>query len=60
VLTWLIDDGFASRGHRLSIFNKDYTLAGLSCGDHAQRATMCVVTFAVGFAEKPAGGARSF
>ena len=60
VLAWLIDDGFASRGHRLSIFNKDYKLAGLSCGGHAQRTQMCVVTFATGFAEKTAGGALSF
>lgn len=60
VLTWLIDDGFASRGHRLSIFNGDYKLIGLACGDHAQRTTMCVVTFANGFAEKTAGGAQSF
>jgi uncharacterized protein YkwD len=60
VLTWLIDDGFASRGHRLSIFNGDYKFAGLACGDHAQRTTMCVVTFATGFAEKTAGGAQSF
>ena len=60
VLTWLIDDGFASRGHRLSIFNGDYKLAGLACGNHAQRTTMCVVTFATGFAEKTAGGAQSF
>lgn len=60
VLTWLIDDGFASRGHRLSIFNGDYKLAGLACGDHAQRTTMCVVTFATGFADKAAGGAQSF
>lgn len=60
VLTWLIDDGFASRGHRLAVFNKDYKLAGLSCGSHAQRTTMCVVTFATGFAEKTAGGAQSF
>ena len=60
VLTWLIDDGFASRGHRLSIFNVDYKLAGLACGDHSQRTTMCVVTFATGFAEKTAGSAQSF
>lgn len=60
VLTWLIDDGFASRGHRLSIFNRDYKLAGLACGDHTQRTTRCVVTFATGFAEKAAGGAQSF
>ena len=60
VLTWLIDDGFASRGHRLSIFNAGYKLAGLSCGDHAQRTIMCVVTFASGFDERTAGGAQSF
>ncbi|HLL76313.1 MAG TPA: CAP domain-containing protein [Pyrinomonadaceae bacterium] len=60
VLVWLIDDGFASRGHRLSIFNQDYKLAGLACGDHSQRTSMCVVTFASGFAEQTAGGAQSF
>jgi uncharacterized protein YkwD len=60
VLTWLIDDGFAARGHRLSIFNGDYKFAGLSCGDHAQRTTMCVVTFASGYAEQAPGGAQSF
>ena len=61
VQTWIIDDDFASRGHRLSIFGKDYKLAGLSCGDHAQRTTMCVVTFASGFSEKSAGNsAQSF
>lgn len=60
VQTWLIDDGFALRGHRLSIFIQDYKLAGLACGDHAQRTAMCVVTFATGFAEKAAGGAQSF
>lgn len=60
VLAWLIDDGFATRGHRLSIFNQNYKLAGLACGNHSQRTQMCVVTFATGFAEKSAGGAQSF
>ena len=62
VLTWIIDDGFASRGHRLSIFSRDFKLVGLSCGNHSQRTTMCVVAFAGGFDEKAAGGngAQSF
>jgi hypothetical protein len=53
-------DSAAPRGHRRSIFNKGYRLAGLAGGDHSQRTTMCVVTFATGFAEKTAGGAQSF
>lgn len=56
VITLLIDDGVANRGHRERIFSREYKVAGVSCGDHSQMGTMCVVTFAGGFSEKLAGG----
>ncbi len=49
VLTWLIDDGVASRGHRKRLLSADYQVAGLSCGPHPSFDTMCVLTLAGGF-----------
>jgi uncharacterized protein YkwD len=51
VLTWLIDDGFASRGHRMRIMSENYRVAGVSCGAHPQFGAMCVLTLAGGFNE---------
>ena len=51
VLTWLIDDGFASRGHRMRIMSENYRVAGVSCGPHPEFGTMCVLTLAGGFIE---------
>jgi uncharacterized protein YkwD len=51
VLTWLIDDGFASRGHRMRIMSENYRVAGVSCGPHPQFGSMCVLTLAGGFIE---------
>jgi uncharacterized protein YkwD len=51
LLTWLIDDGFASRGHRNRIMSSTYNVAGLSCGPHPEYGTMCVLTLAGGFSE---------
>lgn len=51
VLTWLIDDGFASRGHRMRIMSENYRAAGVSCGPHPQFGAMCVLTLAGGFIE---------
>ena len=49
VLTWLIDDGFASRGHRNRIMSDNYRVAGVSCGAHPEFGSMCVLTLAGGF-----------
>jgi uncharacterized protein YkwD len=54
VLTWLIDDGFASRGHRRRLLSADYAVAGLSCGSHPQYGAMCVLTMAGNFSDLPA------
>jgi uncharacterized protein YkwD len=51
VLTWLVDDGFASRGHRKRLLSSDYKVAGLSCGPHPQFGTMCCLTLAGGFTD---------
>jgi len=52
VLTWLIDDGVSSRGHRIRLLSADYKVAGLSCGPHPQYGTMCVITLAGGFVDQ--------
>jgi len=51
ILTWLIDDGFASRGHRLRIMSPEYKVAGVCCGPHPEFTSMCVLTLAGGFVD---------
>jgi uncharacterized protein YkwD len=55
ILTWLIDDGFASRGHRNRLMSQNYRVAGVSCGPHPEYKTMCVLTLAGGFVDKAPG-----
>jgi uncharacterized protein YkwD len=52
ILTWLIDDGFASRGHRNRLMSQNYRVAGVSCGPHPEYKSMCVVTLAGSFVDK--------
>ena len=52
VLTLLIDDGVANRGHRRRIMDSAYKVVGVACGDH-KLGSMCVITFAGGFTDKP-------
>jgi len=51
VLTWLIDDGFTTRGHRKRIMSSDYKVAGICCGPHPEYGKMCVLTLAGGFTD---------
>lgn len=51
VLTWLIDDGFPGRGHRMRMMSLNYRVAGVSCGPHSELQTMCVLTLAGGFVD---------
>lgn len=55
VLAWLIDDGFATRGHRKRIMSADYRIGGLSCGKHPEYEKMCVLTLTERFTEVGAG-----
>ena len=54
LLTWLIDDGFASRGHRKRLMSADYKVAGLSCGPHPEYGMMCCLTVAGNFIDAAA------
>lgn len=49
VINLLIDDGVANRGHRQRLLSPDFKVGGVSCGDHSQFGTMCVITLAGGF-----------
>jgi uncharacterized protein YkwD len=44
----LVDDGVPDRGHRKTLFDKDYRLAGVSCGPHPTFGTTCVIDFSGG------------
>lgn len=49
VLSLIVDDGVADRGHRIALFNPDYKLAGAAWGPHPEYTRMVVVDFADGF-----------
>ncbi len=53
IITLLIDDGVANRGHRQRIFDPRFKVAGVACGTHKE-GPLCVVTFAGGFNERAA------
>jgi len=59
ILTWLIDDGFPSRGHRRRLLSTDYHVAGISCGSHPEFSVMCVLTLAGGFTDMGSTSANS-
>ena len=64
ILTWLIDDGVTTRGHRKRIMSQDYKVAGISCGPHPEYGAMCALTLAGGFidsvmAQAPANNNKS-
>lgn len=53
VITLLIDDGVANRGHRQRIFDPKFKVVGVACGSH-KIGGMCAITFAAGFTDKAA------
>jgi uncharacterized protein YkwD len=53
LLTWLIDDGVPTRGHRIRVLSSTYKVAGISCGAHPEFGGVCVLTLAGGFVDVP-------
>src|SRR3989442_756626 len=60
ILTWLIDDRVATRGHRKRMMSHDYRVAGVSCGPHPEYGTMCVLTLADGVTHLRNGQAPAY
>ena len=56
VIGMIVDDGVPSRGHRNSIFDAKYSIAGIAVGAPSAFGTMAVITYAGGFKEKPGSG----
>ena len=41
----IVDSGIPDRGHRTNIFGQAYDAAGVSCGEHREYRSMCVIDF---------------
>jgi uncharacterized protein YkwD len=46
VMSFLIDDGVPSRGHRTNLLSADYAIVGVAVGPHPVYGDMCVIDFA--------------
>jgi uncharacterized protein YkwD len=55
MLSLIVDDGVADRGHRTNIFSPEWTMAGAGCGPHATYGSICVIEYA----KAPRGSASS-
>jgi uncharacterized protein YkwD len=52
VISLIIDDGTSTRGHRKNIFKSDFHVIGIALSAPLKPGTICVITFAGGYADK--------
>ncbi|WGK69756.1 CAP domain-containing protein [Candidatus Haliotispira prima] len=52
ILQLMIDDGVASRGHRVNILNKDFRIVGVAIDRHPQYGHSCTITYAGSYRER--------
>jgi uncharacterized protein YkwD len=52
VIQLLVDDGVPDRGHRNNLLDGDWGAEGIACGPHRRYGQMCVMDFAVRYAER--------
>jgi len=48
----IVDDGVETRGHRKNIFAPGFPVIGIASSSPLESGTICVITFAGGFADK--------
>ena len=59
VVSLIIDDGTSTRGHRKNIFKSDFHTIGIALSPPLKPGTLCVITFAGGYNEKPTPASKS-
>ena len=53
VVQLIVDDGSPGREHRQNLFDSEFKLVGLACGQHSEYRSMCVTTFAMDYKDTP-------
>jgi len=56
MLSLIVDDGVADRGHRVAIYNPRFRVVGIASGAHSEYGTMTAISYAVGYIEGGGGG----